>query len=203
MTTIKQARFVSMVTERKYVMEKVFPALRPKTAKRTFTDEIGVPFLDLELYFRVAVLYPDGNEGSYILTEGVLKKTGLSLDEVKKCAKLNSNVVARSLGTLLNVKDNNCLYVLNNVRRRHGAGGAMVSTERLVALAKSLGENELFIIPSSIHEILAIPCKSFDEEEINEAIREVNAKEVLPEERLSNHVYRFNANTQEFAYSIH
>ena len=203
MTTIQKERFGAMVTEKKYVMENVFPALRPTTAKRKLADEIGIPFLDLELYFRVEVVDPDGNAGSYILTERILEKTGLKLGEIKRLSKLNANVVVQSLGELVNAEEDNSLYVLTSERKTHGAGGAMVATEMLSALAKSLGENELFIIPSSIHEILAIPCKGMDEKGINEIIQNINQSEVAQEERLADHVYKFNANTAEFSFTSH
>ena len=203
MTNFENARFGEAITEKKYVMENVFPALRPTKAKKKLEDEIGIPFLDLELYFRVAVVDPDGNDGSYILTERVLKKTGLKLGEIKRLSKLNANVVVQSLGELVNAEEDNSLYVLTSERKTHGAGGAMVATEMLSALAKSLGENELFIIPSSIHEILAIPCKGMDEKGINEIIQTINKNEVADEEILSDHVYIFNATTQEFAFTSH
>ena len=203
MTNFEKARFGEAITEKKYVMENVFPALRPTKAKKKLEDEIGIPFLDLELYFRVAVVDPDGNDGSYILTERVLKKTGLKIDEIKKISKLNANVVVRSLGELINAEADNGLYVLTSERQIHGAGGAMISTEMLSALAKSIGENELFIIPSSIHEILAIPCKGMDEKGINEIIQNINQSEVAQEERLADHVYKFNANTAEFSFTSH
>ena len=52
--------------------------------------------------------------------------------------------------------------------------------------------NDFYVLPSSVHECLVVPAdKKFDASDLTRMVREVNATEVLPEERLSNRVYRY------------
>lgn len=51
----------------------------------------------------------------------------------------------------------------------------------------------LFLIPSSIHEILVLPDRGeYKKEELEKMVREVNRNHVLPEEVLSDHIYYFD-----------
>lgn len=58
-------------------------------------------------------------------------------------------------------------------------------------LAERLG-NDLYILPSSIHEVLLLPVSMGTPEELAGIVKEVNRTLVLPEERLSDSVYRYD-----------
>ena len=60
----------------------------------------------------------------------------------------------------------------------------MLNKAVLNDLAKKLDTNELTIIPSSIHEIIAIPSNADDLATIATMIGQVNESEVAPEEVL-------------------
>ena len=50
----------------------------------------------------------------------------------------------------------------------------------------------MYIIPSSVHEVLLVPKREIpDREEVNEMIRTINDKELQPEDILSDHVYEY------------
>ncbi|MDO4621580.1 MAG: DUF5688 family protein [Eubacteriales bacterium] len=52
---------------------------------------------------------------------------------------------------------------------------------------------DLLLLPSSIHEWLILADKGgYSEEDINQMIREINHSQVIPEEILSDHVYRYH-----------
>ena len=58
----------------------------------------------------------------------------------------------------------------------------------------ALTGDDLFILPSSIHEVLLSPVnKSLTVEETNQMICEINRLEVSAEEQLSDHVYYYQA----------
>ena len=54
-----------------------------------------------------------------------------------------------------------------------------------------LFDEDVYVIPSSIHEVLVIPCQEidFDRDSFNEMIQDINEYEVLEKDRLSNHAY--------------
>ena len=82
------------------------------------------------------------------------------------------------------------LYVVMNQSGVMGAVGPFVDVKLRAEIREKLG-GDYFLIPSSIHETLALRDDgSGREKEIQEVIRSVNAEQVAPEERLSDHLYR-------------
>ena len=63
--------------------------------------------------------------------------------------------------------------------------------------------SDLCIIPSSIHETLLVPlmpngkCYEMDWDEVAETVKEVNDTQLLPEEVLSGHAYKYIRETEE------
>ena len=58
--------------------------------------------------------------------------------------------------------------------------------------AQKLGE-DLYILPSSVHEVILLPKLSvFEKDELVNMVREVNTEGVAAEEVLSDHVYEYN-----------
>ena len=73
--------------------------------------------------------------------------------------------------------------------------------EKLAALSEKVGD--LYIIPSSVHELLAIPAGTgAKEEELNQMIHEINESCVDPAERLSDFVHKFNSRTRKLTCSV-
>ncbi|SFR63979.1 DUF5688 family protein [[Clostridium] aminophilum] len=92
---------------------------------------------------------------------------------------------------LENVDDPLPLYVLTNPWAASGAA-AILYPNLLKNFADSLGE-DLLILPSSIHEILLLPSSMvLSLNDVDKMIREINATQVSPEERLSDHHYLFH-----------
>lgn len=85
------------------------------------------------------------------------------------------------------------MYVLTNRCKLNGAA-AMLYENLLKDLSDRIGRN-LYILPSSVHEILLVPAMDVvSREELSEMVREVN-ETLLPEEVLSDHVYYFSRKT--------
>lgn len=85
--------------------------------------------------------------------------------------------------------DEECpMQVLTNTRRIHGAT-CMIYPGLLNSMAKEMDEN-LYILPSSIHEVILMPESAVDDPEVlRDMVREVNATQVEPEEILSDNLY--------------
>ena len=63
-------------------------------------------------------------------------------------------------------------------------------------IADKIGD--FFVLPSSIHETLIIPKSAgMDRKELEQMVQEVNQTQVLPEERLSDHVYEYDVKEHE------
>ena len=83
------------------------------------------------------------------------------------------------------------MYILSNTSKLNGAA-AILYENVLQDFADSIHDN-LYILPSSIHEVILLPAGSCPSRESLELmVNEVNEKELSPIERLSGHVYFYN-----------
>lgn len=88
------------------------------------------------------------------------------------------------------------MYVLSNESKLNGAA-AMLDTNLMDQIAEKL-DGDYFILPSSVHEVLIVPMQGeMDRENLENMVQEVNATQVSPEERLSDHVYAYDAEAHE------
>ena len=86
------------------------------------------------------------------------------------------------------------MSILTNHSRLQGAAG-MLHKEIIKQYMKETKADKVWIIPSSIHETLLIPCDLMpDMEYVKNMVKEVNATQVQPEEILSDNVYVYDGN---------
>ena len=73
----------------------------------------------------------------------------------------------------------------------------MFYSSKIKALADKL-DSDLYILPSSIHELILIPVLENEEvETLRKMVNQVNEESVENIDYLSDNVYRFNRNTEE------
>lgn len=160
--------------------------------------------LDLDLFARIILNDSVIGNGSIKVTEDILRTWGKSLDEVLEVAAENikKDVVAQDIRTLIfGILGNEAkaldldnleapMIVITNNSKSLGAG-QMFNTEVLEKVANQL-DSDLYILPSSIHEIIVVAESLGPVEPLAEMVKEVNATQVAPEEVLTNSVYKFD-----------
>ncbi len=86
------------------------------------------------------------------------------------------------------------IFMLSNQSRMYGASAIMYP-----GMLEELGEyieDDFYIIPSSIHEVLIVPKYAcMNEKELTGMVREVNEAELSVEDILSDHSYRYHRDT--------
>lgn len=88
------------------------------------------------------------------------------------------------------------MYVLSNDSRLYGAAAILFPGE-LQKIAERL-DNDLYILPSSIHEVLLLPVlEDVDLDCLKEMVHEVNETSIVPEELLSDRVYIYRRDVQQ------
>lgn len=88
------------------------------------------------------------------------------------------------------------MYVLTTRARMYGAAAILYSGQ-LEAIAREV-EDDFYLLPSSIHEIIILPKKyGTDEEYLSQMVDEINHEQVDIEEILSNHAYLYSRLTKE------
>ena len=103
---------------------------------------------------------------------------------------------AQVIDTIFPREQDETMYVLSNEERLHGAA-AVLNKGIMDEVTKRLGR-EYYILPSSIHEVLIIPKRDeMDLQSLESMVRDVNATQVSPKERLSDNVYAYDVKTHE------
>ena len=156
-----------------------------------------------------------GRNEELCLTNTNLASSKISLEELDEAAKKNTEKSGFSVRTMSEVMyeltgvnpgpeieepDGPQMYVLTNARKLHGAN-IMLYKEYLEIAAKKMN-GDFYILPSSIHELLAVPVSTAEIEELRQMVKEVNDNEVAPEEILGYEVYRYNRETGEVEVAV-
>lgn len=80
-------------------------------------------------------------------------------------------------------------HVVTNSHKCKGAA-CIMNRNALRTFTQKYGTNMLFVLPSSIHEMMIAPYdSSFKLEELSAMVKEINASQVSPEERLTDKAY--------------
>lgn len=93
------------------------------------------------------------------------------------------------------------IYVISNERGHKGAI-YMAYDEVIYRLAEKL-DTDLYILPSSTHEILALSTSGTDAVYLAQIVNEVNTEFVNPENQLSNKVYYYDRNLRKLSIASH
>lgn len=181
--------------------ERVLLGVRPKTEE----DDVTVTerYLDLELY----VYIPVYNGGIIKVNKNLLKSFGVTRNELFSKAKENTEktIVLKSLNVIVgsagievseNVPDN---IVVTNKNAVNGAS-AICFKNLFNDLADMFGVNKIYIIPSSVHELIITTTEHKPINVMNEIISSMNKSELPPESVLSNHVYIYDKRENEIIF---
>ena len=88
------------------------------------------------------------------------------------------------------------LFVLTNNQKLNGAA-ALLDEKMMEQIAERVG-NDFYILPSSVHEVLIVPKEAgMDFKDLEAMVQEVNATQVAPQDKLSDHVYQYDIETRE------
>ena len=193
MTTIK---FDPTQISKQFVLDTVIPCVRPKQDDEVLT----VDLLDLDLYFRCVISDDENGLGSFRITKEMAKQFNLTEDELVRTVakKAEETVTCKTMAQTLGfdadeddpINEDDPIFVITTNSSTYGAGAGFLALGALTALAEKM-DSDLFIIPSSIHEILAVPANILDKSSIDAMVQQVNATQVLPEEQLAQHAYLY------------
>lgn len=85
------------------------------------------------------------------------------------------------------------LYILTNQNKLNGS--VCILYHNLLKDFSKRIDSDLYILPSSIHEVLILPAYANSCNDLSEIVKEVNTTQLSPEEILSDHVYYFSKDT--------
>ena len=89
------------------------------------------------------------------------------------------------------------MWVITNNVGNNGAVSMLYENE-LHELAENM-ESDLYILPSSVHEVIAVSTDMGNPEELAQMVAEINMQEVSLSERLSNQVYHYDKDLRKLS----
>lgn len=168
---------------------------------------------DLSIIYRLVTNVDKDGIESAVVRDGLAEKLGLTEEQLFKHAVENTRNIfpptVRSMNDVMKeifmadgmpmeavemilgeVPADRMMYVISNDRGINGAI-SMLYEDQLHTLAEQLG-TDLYILPSSIHETIAVSADMGDPEELAQMVSEINMDQVSLQERLSNQVYHYD-----------
>ena len=135
-------------------------------------------------------------EAAYTNTKKLLPLEVLTMSEILKQMMEHAGGLSPEMEAELAAPDH-LMYVVSNTARQFGAY-FITDREALMEIASEIKEDQFFILPSSVHEVIVIPESQVENKDgLITMVKEVNATQVAPDEVLADNVYSFDANTEE------
>ncbi len=170
-------------------------------------------FQDLSIIYRWVVGVEQQGISSVVINNHVAESLGMGEEELFKAAAENTRrilpPVVQSMNEVMRdmfVADGMpkeladlmvgeqepemTMWVISNERKIEGAA-SMLYEDKLHSLAEKVG-TDLYILPSSVHEVIAVSVEMGEPEELARMVAEVNMDQVDLSERLSNQVYHYD-----------
>lgn len=170
-------------------------------------------FQDLSIIYRWVVKVDAEGIQSTVVKNGLAEQFGVNEEQLFKLAAENTRRIfppcIKSMNEVLlemfekdgmpreiaemmlgEMPADRMMYVISNDRGINGAI-SMLYEDKLHSLAMEL-ENDLYILPSSVHEVIAVSVDMGEPFELAQMVSEINMDQVALEERLSNQVYHYD-----------
>lgn len=176
--------------------------------KELLADMPSVKYLDLSAVFFV-VLAEDDFSYQAIVNNNLLETWGKKKKELLKLAAENTKRINQSAVMSLDdmlaaaipssdfpddadgYEPSGAPILMISSRTRCCGAVYMMDTSLLAHCAENF-DDDVIIIPSSIHEILVVPASEIDRENVERMVHEVNRCAVDPKEFLSDHSYIYS-----------
>lgn len=192
---------IDQFNDKEFILSHIYIGIQKASDEEIEKKKCGLRGLESYLYIRGSV--ENGGDYSVKVSEQMLKLANMDANEVWERAKKNTfeETEIQSVTSILVDLDDMPyekagiksdfpeLYVISNNCRFRGAS-AILDREALKTFAKEQGVNELVVLPSSIHEMLILPYQDdMNLNDLSAIVKEVNAVQVEPEERLTDTAY--------------
>lgn len=196
----------------------VYKVINYDKNKKLLEDIPHKKILDLAVVFYWLVKRGNDDNASVLIHNDNINRWGISQEELYETALINTPKLLEScikpISMLLNeIIDRNAkkeervcddysndelalmfsstdMFVLTNKAKFNGA--ACILYEKLLDRFSNAVDSDLYILPSSVHEVIILPKSSgYDKNMLQDMVREVNAEGVAADEVLSDNVYEY------------
>ena len=183
----------------------------------------GMPhrqFQDLSIIYRWVIANDKEGMQSTVVHNSLAEKIGMTEEELFRAAAENTKRIlpptVKSMNEVMRdmfIKDgmpteiadmmigeipsDSQMYVISNESGINGAA-SMMYEDNLYKLANEL-DSDLYIMPSSVHEVIAVSTNLGDPNELAAMVTEINMDQVSLDERLSNQVYHYDKDLRKLS----
>lgn len=170
-------------------------------------------FQDLSIIYRWVLSVGENGISSTMISNDLAKELGMGEEQLFKAAAENTRrilpPVVKSMNEVMRemfladgmppsmadlmigeMPSEQTMWVISNECRINGAV-SMLYEDKLHKLAEDV-ESDLYILPSSVHEVIAVSVEMGEPEELAQMVAEINMDQVDLSERLSNQVYHYD-----------
>ena len=178
-------------------------------------DIISTRFMqDIVYTYRYPLIISEDGMASVPVTQSILQEKGISVRRLHDLAIENTkkqyqyhatemeNILSEygvSFGEMPWIREDFPMIVLTNQYHLNGASCLMDSSFLDEVADTYFKGRDYLILPSSIHEVIAIPTSlGSNYRDLEQMVREVNEMAVAPEDQLSNSVYRYDRKAKIF-----
>lgn len=210
----KESINVSELTNAECAKDKiVFQLINTEQNKEMLANMPHREFKDLSVIYRMVVKIDGEGIATTPVHNGLADTLGFTEEQMFKLAAENTKrllpPVIKSMNDVMRdifMKDSmppeiadmmlgemapeQQMYVISNNKGINGAV-SMLYEDGLHDLAEKLG-SDLYIMPSSIHEVIAVSTDLGNPNELAAMVAEINMDQVALDERLSNQVYHYD-----------
>lgn len=181
--------------------------------KKMLEEVPYVPFLDLAIVFYLVIEKNKQGVNSVCITNELMKRWQVGIRQLYKQARENTKRIFRlKLQNMMDLirKDmspesieelgpglDSSMWVLTNELGIYGATTMLY--DGVLEEAGEKWEQNFYIIPSSVHELILLP-EEWDMEQLDLMIKEVNEREVKDDEILSDHAYLYDVKEKRFYF---
>lgn len=199
--------------EEMFKPENIIPALVPSEGNEELLKTIPhIPFENLEIIFKFSLPNFRGG-GTANVPNRYMELHGWNAEKLLDIAMKNSAyrdeisvmpLVDAMFGPSWMSWEEDLIFlsevpgksvIISNSSNAYGAA-AIMDKEVMKKIADVFGE-DLYIIPSSVHDCILMPKSESTLEELQEMVYEVNRETVSREDRLSDDIYFFDSITKE------
>lgn len=156
---------------------------------------------DMAIVYRFHVQENEAGMQSVLITDNLMEKYDVSEEQLYQDALASDRTSRYEIKTMAEVlsemmgipmpEDEFPMYVASNENRVFGAG--VIANPDFLEKAHQKLEDNFYILPSSIHEVILIPEQiALPLNQLEDMVQEINTKEVAPADRLSDRVYHYD-----------
>ena len=170
---------------------------------------------DLAVVYRFVMESSEDGRASILVTNNLMDRMGVSHEQLRADALENSpeirpvvimgmnevmkEMIDPEVYEMFGIPDDaeETMYVATVPDKNSGAG--VIAYQDFMDQAAERVGGDFFVLPSSINEILLVPDNGdMTADALRDMVKDVNAKEVSPEERLSDNVYHYDSKDHVF-----